>query len=203
MQPFSSEQIDKLYPPMLRFAKIQLKDDALAEDMVQEALTTAWHKQEQFQAASSLKTWVLSILKNKITDHFRQTPPTTPSETLQEENDALDNIHRNYFDSGGHWKKNHQPQEWRGIPDEYIEHQHFFRALEECLSRLPEDTARIFYLREIDGWDTKEICQEFQLSKENCYVILHRARNALRLCLQHNWFNDSSEYSHPQKSTTK
>ncbi|WP_373706766.1 sigma factor-like helix-turn-helix DNA-binding protein, partial [Neisseria dentiae] len=58
---------------------------------------------------------------------------------------------------------------------------------------LPQDTARIFYLREVMGWDVEEICREFAISKDNCYVILHRARNGLRRCLQYRWFDLAEE----------
>ncbi|NOL50238.1 sigma-70 family RNA polymerase sigma factor [Pelistega europaea] len=184
------EQLNELYPYMLRFAQVQLRDDSLAEDMVQEALTAAWNKREQFNAQSTLKTWMLSILKNKIADYFRKTPVLMDLDILKEKNDDLDITHDNYFDETGHWKEGFKPQEWHQIPEQYMQNQLFFRALEECLARLPEDTARVFYLREVDGWETEEICQQFNLSKDNCYVMLHRARNALRRCLQRNWFNE-------------
>ena len=54
---------------------------------------------------------------------------------------------------------------------------------------MPEDTARIFYLREIMGMEVEEICGRFGIGRDNCYVILHRARNNLRRCLQLRWFD--------------
>lgn len=185
-----ADQLNQLYPDMLRFATIQLRDAEWAEDVVQETLTAAWDNKDQFQAASSLKTWLLSILKNKITDHFRQKAFTVSTTTLQKQNEKLDLIQQNCFDADGHWASEYTPQSWHETPDQYMQHRHFFNTLEDCMQKLPEDTARVFYLREIIGWDIAEISEYLNLSKENCYVILHRARNGLRLCLQHNWFDE-------------
>jgi RNA polymerase sigma-70 factor (ECF subfamily) len=43
-------------------------------------------------------------------------------------------------------------------------------------------------MRELLGFDTKQICQALQISEENCWTILHRARLKLRSCLEQNWF---------------
>lgn len=43
-------------------------------------------------------------------------------------------------------------------------------------------------MREFLGFETDEICKELALSASNCWVILHRARMALRLCLESQWF---------------
>jgi len=59
---------------------------------------------------------------------------------------------------------------------------------EECLSRLPARTAQAFMLREHLGFETDEICKELGVTPTHCWVLLYRARMALRLCLQQNWF---------------
>src|SRR6266513_2472316 len=60
--------------------------------------------------------------------------------------------------------------------------------LEECLSRLPARTAQAFMLREHLGFETDEICKELGVTATHCWVLLYRARMALRLCLEQNWF---------------
>ena len=64
----------------------------------------------------------------------------------------------------------------------------FWRVFDACLERLPSNTARVFMMREFLGFETDEICKELALSASNCWVILHRARMALRLCLESQWF---------------
>ena len=83
--------LSALRPAILRFAAVQLRDEALAEDIVQETLAAAWDKQRQFRGEAGLKTWVMAILKNKITDHFRRSRHGGISlEGLQRENEAID-----------------------------------------------------------------------------------------------------------------
>ncbi|MDO5059913.1 MAG: sigma-70 family RNA polymerase sigma factor [Neisseria sp.] len=176
-------------PDVLRFARIQLRDEDLAEDMVQEALAAAIGKREQFRSDSGLKTWVISILKNKIRDHFRSLKNTVSLDEWQEDNGGIEAAYADSFDSSGHWLASSAPQAWNAEPEVFTGQQEFRRALENCLHGLPQDTARIFYLREVMGMEVDEICAEFSISRDNCYVILHRARNGLRHCLQHRWFD--------------
>ncbi|QEY26891.1 sigma-70 family RNA polymerase sigma factor [Neisseria zalophi] len=178
-----------LRPDILRFAKIQLRDDTLAEDMVQDTLATAIDKFQQFRGDAVLKTWIITILKNKITDYFRSRKNISSLEELQEENAAIDAQYNQCFDESDHWLSSASPNHWGETPEEFSHRQAFFRTLENCLQGLPEDTAQIFYLREIMGMEVEEICNNFNITKENCYVILHRARNGLRKCLQHRWFD--------------
>lgn len=183
------QRLAELHPTVLRFAKIQLRDDTLAEDIVQETFATALDKSAQFREDASLKTWVLTILKNKITDYFRRKKYTVSLDEMQEDNAAIDNAYNGCFDETGHWITPLSPGEWQQAPEEHARRRDFFRTLENCMYGLPEDTARIFYLREIMGLEIGEICNQFNISKDNCYVILHRARNGLRNCLQHRWFD--------------
>lgn len=192
MEQFKQKLV-ALHGDILRFAKIQLRDEYLAEDIVQDTLAAAIAKHSQFRGESGLKTWVLSILKNKIADYFRSSKHTVSLESMQEENDAIERAYDHCFDESGHWRLADSPQSWQAAPEDALSRQDFFRALENCLKGLPQDTARIFYLREIMGWEVEEICREFAVSKENCYVILHRARNGLRQCLQRRWFDLAKE----------
>jgi RNA polymerase sigma-70 factor (ECF subfamily) len=57
-----------------------------------------------------------------------------------------------------------------------------------CLERLPSRTARVFMMREHLGFETGEICKELDITPTHCWVLLYRARMALRECLQQTWF---------------
>jgi hypothetical protein len=43
-------------------------------------------------------------------------------------------------------------------------------------------------LREMDGLDTVQICEALRISQNNLWVMFHRARMALRECLELTWF---------------
>jgi len=57
-----------------------------------------------------------------------------------------------------------------------------------CLNNLPERIARVYMMREFLELETAEICRQLGLSASNCWVILHRARTQLRVCLETRWF---------------
>ena len=89
------------------------------------------------------------------------------------------------FDRRGHWEET--PDAWEQ-PEGSLQQTQFLAALEVCLRSLPERTARVFMMREHLGLETSEICKELEISATHCWVMLHRARMALRRCLNMNWF---------------
>lgn len=162
---------------LLRYARLQLRDAAAAEDVVQETLLAALSG--AYAGRSSLRTWLTGILKHKIVDALRR---SSREETLPEDETGFDAL----FNASGHWVD--PPRAWPD-PDGALESREFYRVLEECLQRLPAKTARAFMMREHLGLETAEICKELALTATHCWVLLHRARLALRECLQMNWFS--------------
>jgi RNA polymerase sigma-70 factor (ECF subfamily) len=176
-------QIEDLRPYLLRYASLQLRDAAAAEDAVQEALLAALAGESGFAARSNLRTWLTGILKHKIVDTIRRqsrerAAPDPGSEGGADEFDAL-------FDARGHWEET--PDAWEQ-PEGALGQKQFLAALDACLRALPERTARVFMMREHLGLETPEICKELGITPTHCWVMLHRARMALRLCLETNWF---------------
>jgi RNA polymerase sigma-70 factor (ECF subfamily) len=53
---------------------------------------------------------------------------------------------------------------------------------------MPERAARVFVMREVMELSTEEICKAVGITATNCWVMLHRARLALRECLEIKWF---------------
>lgn len=184
-EAFSEAAIATLRHDMLRFARLQLRDEAAAEDAVQEALTAAYLAQDGFAGRSQLKTWVFSILRNKIVDILRhRTRHPTRSLTAEDGSDMeIDQL----FDDRGEWQKHKRPVDW-GDPESELDNAQFWRIFELCLDHLAEQPARVFTMREFLGFETAEICTQLAISESNCWVILHRARSRLRLCLEKEWF---------------
>lgn len=163
---------------LLRYASLQLRDPHAAEDVVQETLVAALAGEAGFGGRSNLRTWLTGILKHKIVDAIRRLSreaPVDPDEAGFED----------LFNERGHWID--APAAWDD-PDASLEQKQFFAALEECLGRLPAKTARVFMMREHLGYETADICKELGVTPTHCWVLLYRARTALRECLQQNWF---------------
>lgn len=172
---------------MIKFATLQLRDDALAEDVVQEALMGAMANVQGFAGKAALKTWVFSILRHKIVDQIRQKSRTTNISALSPEEESMDQAFESLFKSNAHWTPQSRPSNW-GDPEESLRQQRFWDVFDACLKHLPENTARVFMMREFLEFETPEVCQELNITTSNCNVILHRARNGLRRCLEGNWF---------------
>ena len=165
-------------PYLVRYAALQLRDRAAAEDAAQETLVAALVAEKSYAGRASLRTWLTGILKHKIVDAIRK---GGREQALPEDDGALDAL----FDASGHWIE--PPQQWHH-PDAALESRQFLATLEDCLGRLPARTARAFMMREHLGLETPEICKELAVTPTHCWVLLHRARLALRECLQTNWF---------------
>jgi len=134
-----------------------------------------------------LKTWVFGILRNKIVDLIRQNSRSINISALGEADASLDESFEQLFKSNDHWQANSRPTTWAD-PEKTLREQHFWDVFEICLNHLPENTARVFMMREFLEFETSEVCAELSLSISNCNVILHRARNGLRRCLETSWF---------------
>lgn len=180
-----AEIVSSFRSDLLRFARLQLRDDAAAEDAVQETLIAAIESADKFSGQSQVKTWVFAILKNKIVDIIRRRArePNIGSYDDELPEDAFEAL----FNERQHWKASERPSDW-GNPEQSLEDAQFWRVFDACLNRLPANTARVFMMREFLGFDTDEICKELSISSSNCWVVLHRARMALRLCLEGTWF---------------
>ena len=183
-----AEDLMAMRADLLRFARLQLRDAASAEDAVQETLIAALSAAQNFENRSSLKSWVFSILRNKLVDLIRLRTREVAASTLADNEEGDDALMTELFDQRGHWQEATRPARWSD-PEDSFEQQQFWTVFEACLDHLPEKTARIFMMRELLGFETDEICKEIPISATNCWVVLHRARTGLRICLEQKWFD--------------
>jgi RNA polymerase sigma-70 factor (ECF subfamily) len=174
-----AEHGDALY----RVALGRTRNAEVARDLVQETLLAGMRHWSQYSQRSSEAAWLMGILRNKIVDHFRR---QSREQTFTDLEFLADDRER-FFDQRAKWSSAFGPKPWPG-PDEAYERAEFWRAFDHCLSRLPERVAQVFLLRELDGIASEDICKEFDVSPNNFWVMLYRARMALRHCLEKNWF---------------
>lgn len=168
---------------LYRFAYFQVRDAAAAEDLVQDTFIAAWSAHKQFAGQASERTWLAAILKNKIVDHFRRTRREAPGDVALDESLAEDDMDA-LFNANLHWRL--RPSD-PGDPSHALEDKQFWRALNDCLADLPAMQAQAFMLAELHELPTAELCKVLQISTSNVWVVLHRARMRLRLCLEERW----------------
>ena len=169
---------------LFRYAFLRVRRRDVAEDLVQETFLAGLRGRNTFRGSSSLRTWLVGILRNKILDYARQVArghhenPTDP---------AVGELSR-YFDKAHHFRT--IPKNWKSDPAELLEQREFLDVLQRCLAGLTAPQAHAFILREMEDLDTERACKVLGISATNLWVRLHRARLQLRECLERNWFSE-------------
>jgi RNA polymerase sigma-70 factor (ECF subfamily) len=169
---------------LMRFARLQLRNETWAEDTVSETMLAALSKPQSFDNRSQLKTWLVGILKHKILDAFRhhKREACVPENPSDDESDPMDDIS---FEADGHFTQ--PPADW-GNPEQQLSSRQFLEVLDACVAKLPAVQGRLFLMREWLELSSDDICKDLALTPTNLYVQLHRARLRLRECLEINWF---------------
>lgn len=174
--------VDNYGDGLYSYALYRIENKVLAEELVQETFVAALGASTGFAGKSSEKTWIYSILKNKIYDHLRR----KYKETVMSEEQLEGLMGDDFFDSKGGWNKN--PGRWRENPQKSFEEKEFMIVLRSCMDYLPMKQGDAFTMRELDDLDNEEICKVLGVSPTNYWVLMHRARLAIRKCLENSWF---------------
>ena len=171
----TDEWVDLYADSLYQFAFYRLRNKELAEDIVQDTFLSALAAFKSFQGRSSVKTWLISILKNKIIDYYRSSsskeyPTDFHSESWEDD-----------FTKSGIWKV--WVRDWASTPDKLLESDNFIKYLYECYGAMNDRSREVIRLATLEDLSTEEICKELNTTTTNYWVWLHRARMQLRKCL--------------------
>lgn len=170
---------------LFSWAMYKTSSKEASEDLVQETFLAAYQNFKTFEGKSEPKTWLFSILKNKIADHFRRAFRNSENTTIS---------FNQFFDDNENWILSERPQKWKDDDEEHLLDNHEFRkTLTGCLKNLPEKWNASIILKFIEEKKSKEICQDLDLTPTNYWQMLHRAKLQLRKCLELNWFHKNDE----------
>lgn len=172
---------------LYRYAFLQTRHKESAEDLVQETLLGALRTPHPPDGLSSEKTWLFGILKHKLADLARNHMRSPLDQCIEHGQDDNADIESLIFRADGRWRELESP--W-GDPMKHMEAQTFWRQLKGCLNTLPPAQSEMFVLRDIEELPLEEAADLAGVSASNVYVLLHRARLALRRCLQHAGFGE-------------
>lgn len=160
---------------LLNHARVRLNDRTLAEDLVQQTFLVAWEGRSRFAGESSARSWLFSILKNKIADHYRKHYRDPQMNSMD-----IEDVER--FDSDGRWLPQHRPTEWAADDEE--DKETLFAVLAHCLDKLPETWRAAVEMKYLKECDATAICQELGLSATHYWQQIHRAKLRLRACME-------------------
>src|SRR5210317_1941926 len=168
---------------LFNYAITRVDGQEIAKDLVQETFLSGVKGKDNFRGQAAERTWLISILKRKIIDHYRK----INSAKGQKE------VRMNFYDDGenkGNWIEERVPQSWGNDADRQIENSELKDALDSCIQNLPEKYRIVFMLKTVQRYETEEICNELGITASNLWVIIHRARTQLRKCMEDNWFKN-------------
>ncbi|MDP9262579.1 MAG: sigma-70 family RNA polymerase sigma factor [Actinomycetota bacterium] len=191
------EAIRALGPTLLRVARLYVRSDQVAEEVVQETWINVLESLDRFEGRSSFKTWVLTILVHTALRRGQLEARSSPFSAVIQTSDSTlsdDRLDLDRFFSGDHprW-----PHCWATVvprldqlPEEQLLSAETMRVVNAAIADTPDAQAAVLVLHDIEGWPPDEICRALELSDGNRRLLLHRARNRIRAALEQ-YFDES------------
>ena len=168
----SVEALVKTYTRQLTNAAYGLGfNDSDAAELVQSVWVTFFEKVPTFEGRSHVRTYIFGILYNKAKELRRDRNKYTSD-------NPFDEVMGDKFDEKGSWIK--PPIE----PDKFLESAQTLEIINKCMELLPVQQKMAFYLKEVIGDTTEEICNIIDVTSTNLGVLLYRAKNKLRDCIE-------------------
>lgn len=173
--------VDNYADYLYNYTIVRVNDHFIAQELISETFLAALRARKNFKGKSSERTWLISILKRKIIDYYRQKNSIKGTSEISFSNHDPDET--------GDWLEKNIADIRDLTAEDKIENEELRLAILECMGQLNERQAEIFKKKTIDGIDTDTICKEYDISPSNLWVIIHRTRKTMMECLEKNWYN--------------
>jgi RNA polymerase sigma-70 factor (ECF subfamily) len=175
--------VDRYSPAMLAVARAHVASREVAEDVVQDTWLALLKGIDGFEGRASLRTWLFRVLVNIAKSRGVREKRTTPTDAFDTDGPSVSPVH---FQAAtdrwpGHWTR--FPQQWVESPERSLLADEALELVRHELARLPEQQRRVVALRDVDGFDSVEVCELLDLTAANQRVLLHRGRARLRQAL--------------------
>lgn len=188
-----AQLVDSYAPTMLRLARGYVRSHQIAEEVVQETWIGVLKGISKFEGRSSLRTWIFKVMIN-----------IAKARGVREHNDS--NAEIAAFTGGtvdparfrlegdrwpGHWKAGAEPSPFPDTPEGSVLGDELVAVAKRELDKLPDKQRTVVALRDMHGFDSKEVCELLDISIANQRVLLHRGRAAVRQALETYLADDS------------
>lgn len=162
-----------------------------AEDLVQDTFLAAFNSFDKFQGKSQPKTWLFSIMNNKVIDFhrkkFKEASKVHPNSL---NNHTEGDVLNEFFDTTDTWKSNAKPSNWNQLDGHLLDNHEFNTVFEECMKNLSPSWYSAIHFKYLDQKNGNEICQELGITSSNYWKMLQRAKLQLRACIEKGWFKE-------------
>jgi RNA polymerase sigma-70 factor, ECF subfamily len=180
--------VNQYHAALIRMAMRYVADRSAAEEVAQDTWIAVINGLHSFEGQSSLSTWIFAILIHKAKDRgVRESRHITFSdfESCDSEKEAAVDPSR-FHQSGelaGQWAL--PPQPWNmQTPERILASKQAIEALSKAIDELPPSLREVIVLRDVEGFESPDICQQLKITETNLYVRLHRARERVRQALE-------------------
>ena len=172
---------------MKRIARLYVRTDSVADEVVQETWVAVIEGVDRFEGRSSLRTWIFSILTNIAKTRAERERRTLPFSALGDPGDEGPAVDPERFSPADEWAS--PPRSFGQLPEDRLLAGETLAIVERAIEALPASQQAVITLRDVEGWNAKEVCNVLELSETNQRVLLHRARSKVRLALEE-YFED-------------
>jgi RNA polymerase sigma-70 factor (ECF subfamily) len=173
--------IDLYSDYLFNYTISRVSDREIAQDLVQDTFLAGLKSMKNFKGEASERTWLISILKRKIIDHYRKINSKKGKAEVRI-------TYNGDSESEGDWLEERVADPFDKNAEDTLQNSELGDAIHNCLSKLPLKQAEVFKMKTILGHETEVICNELNITASNLWVIIHRARTAMASCLKENWF---------------
>lgn len=172
--------IDLYSDYLFNYTISRVNDREIAKDLVQDTFFAGLKSMKNFKGEASERTWLISILKRKIIDHYRK---------INSKKGKAE-VRMTYIsdENEGDWLEEKVEDVGYLNAQETLENFELGEAIYDCMRKLSSKQATVFKMKTILGYETEAICNELNITASNLWVIIHRARQQMAECLQKNWF---------------
>jgi RNA polymerase sigma-70 factor (ECF subfamily) len=173
-------------PGMLRLAGIYAGDSQVAAEIVQESWIAVLRGLDGFEARSSLRTWIFTILANLARRRAKMEARSAPLSSLEASSEGESELDCFFAANHRRWASCWTTinTRWEALPEHALATQEAESAIIEQLRSLPPSQSAVITLRDLEGLSSDQVCLLLGLSPGNQRVLLHRARLAVRRTLQ-------------------
>jgi RNA polymerase sigma-70 factor, ECF subfamily len=179
-----TEIVECYLPTMQRVALMFVANPAIADEVIQETWIGVLRGLDRFEARSSLKTWIFAILTNRAKTYAQREGKYITFDVEGVDEPAV--VPERFRPSGalyeGHWWT--LPTDWDDLPEQRLLSGETQSVIRRTIDSLPRGQREVILLRDVEGWESGDVCNVLEISETNQRVLLHRARSRVRQALE-------------------